>query len=157
LFLIGTISSCKQDVDPSPNRKRSHKAGAREIIEDESVSYKYFFYVNGIKCERGAEYHVRSGEWFYVELRFTHPDYPETPIVMQVNRWDIPTNNIRLIRQFTPDFNNANQYEVTAPDILPYHHLNLGTITAYFTPFPNTPSHEREPVTLNLLQDAGGL
>lgn len=156
LFLVGAVFSCKQNVDIDPAPRVSSKAGAREPV-DASATYKYFFYVNGIRYARDQELHVRSGQRFYIELRFTHPDYPETPAQMPVNVWSIPTNNIRLIRQFSPDSNNANEYEVTAPDILPDHHLNLGTISANFSAFPQTSTAERQAVRLNLLQDAGGL
>lgn len=159
-LFIGTFSSCRQNEDLIPTPKLSQKAGGRialSELENESDGYKYFFHVNGVRYGRGQEFHVRAGSRFYVELRFEDLNHPGYELPMPVNVWNYPTNTIRFVRQYTPSYNNANEYEVIAPNILPNSHFNLGTINAYFTAFSGTSSAERRGVTLSLIQDGGGI
>ncbi len=151
LFLLFLIS-CKNE--PSTILPKVKNEGFRIGTNNDSLSsqanaaqsiMKYYVRINGNRYNRGDFFKIVPGEIVYFQLIGEIDGHANS---YPVTTWQVPTC-LTFLRQFEPDFNNANQYSCGRCNIK----LFPSQLIIYKLGTSYDAQGEGEPVNINLWSD----
>jgi hypothetical protein len=162
ICLLASCQSGIESVNPQDSSSSIAKKGARIEASEESAAdtYEFFFYVNGVRHNRGDLFFVVSGERFFVELRMKLPPSKTTldrSVGWRANSWDYDNEYFKLLQTY----DTGKHFETIAPPIPfvddPARQADsrlLGRITASFLTPDRTRTYasEQKPVYINVIQ-----